>query len=167
MSVAGSRGPRYLSRLAEVRVMLKDLRRDGAPFEVTCHQNSETGMDMSDRDAIFERATDVGRLISQTPEYAYLRSAMRDIDGDEEARARLDAIRALQEKLIGFLEREEEPPEDLREELGRLSEETQTSARYQSLISAQANFDKLMEKVNHSIGEGVKAGEQSRIIIPS
>jgi hypothetical protein len=69
--------------------------------------------------------------------------------------------------LIGFLEREEEPPEDLREELGRLSEEMQTSTRYQSLISAQANFDKLMEKVNQSIGEGVKAGEQSRIIIPS
>lgn len=120
-----------------------------------------------DRERIFERASEVGRLISQTPEYAYLRSAMRDIDGDEDARARLDQIRELQEKLIGFLEREEEPPEDLRDELGRLSEEMQSSVRYQSLISAQANFDKLMEKVNRSIAEGVKAGEQSRIILPS
>lgn len=122
---------------------------------------------MSDRDGIFERAVEVGRLISQTPEYAYLRSAMQEIDGDEEARARLDGIRELQEKLIGFLEKEEEPPEDLRTDLGRLSEEMQTSTRYQALISAQANFDKLMEKVNHSIAEGVKAGEQSRIILPS
>ena len=124
-------------------------------------------MDMSDRDGIFQRAAEVGRLISQTPEYAYLRSAIREIDGDEEAKARLDGIRALQEKLIGFLEREEEPPEDLRAELGSLSEEMQTTTRYQALISAQANFDKLMEKVNQSIGEGVKAGEQSRIILPS
>jgi cell fate (sporulation/competence/biofilm development) regulator YlbF (YheA/YmcA/DUF963 family) len=122
---------------------------------------------MSEREAIFERASEVGRLISQTPEYAYLKSAMRDIDGDEQARARLDSIREIQEKVIGFLEREEEPPEDLRADLGRLSEEMQTSTRYQALISAQANFDKLMEKVNLSIAQGVKTGEQSRIILPS
>ena len=122
---------------------------------------------MSEREAIFERASEVGRLISQTPEYAYLRSAMREIDGDEEARARLDSIRDIQEKVIGFLEREEEPPEELRADLGRLSEEMQTSTRYQALISAQANFDKLMEKVNLSIAQGVKTGEQSRIILPS
>ena len=129
--------------------------------------NSETGMEMSDRDAILERAGDVGRLISQTPEYAYLSAAMREIEGDEEAKGRLDAIRDLQERLFGFLEREEEPPVELRDDLARLSEEMQTSSRYQSLISAQANFDKLMEKVNQSIAEGVKAGEQSRIILPS
>lgn len=122
---------------------------------------------MSEREAIFERAIEVGRLISQTAEYAYLKSAMREIDGDEEARKRLDSIREIQEKVIGFLEREEEPPEDLRADLGRLSEEMQTSTRYQALISAQANFDKLMEKVNLSIAEGVKKGEQSRIILPT
>ena len=43
----------------------------------------------------------------------------------------------------------------------------QTSTRYQALISAQANFDKLVEKVNLAIAEGVKAGEQSRIILPT
>jgi cell fate (sporulation/competence/biofilm development) regulator YlbF (YheA/YmcA/DUF963 family) len=124
-------------------------------------------MESSDRDRIMERAADVGRLISQTPEYAYLRAAMREIDADEEAKGRLDSIRELQEKLFGFLEKEEEPPEDLRDDLARLSEEMQASTRYQSLIAAQANFDKLVEKVNQSIAEGVKAGEQSRIILPS
>lgn len=129
--------------------------------------NSETGMEMSERDSILERAGEVGRLISQTPEYAYLSAAMREIEGDQEAKGRLDAIRELQEKLFGFLEREEEAPVDLRDDLARLSEEMQTSSRYQSLISAQANFDKLVEKVNQSIGEGIKAGEKSRIILPS
>ncbi len=124
-------------------------------------------MEASDGERIFERASDVGRLVSQTPEYAYLRSAMREIDGDEEAKVMLDRIRALQEQLIGCLEREEEPPEELRQELGTLSEEMQASSQYQSLISAQANFDKLMEKVNLSIAQGVKEGEQSRIILPS
>ncbi len=63
-------------------------------------------MEASDRDRIFERAGDVGRLLSQAPEYGYLRAAMRDIDGDEEAKGQLDRIRELQEKLIGFLERD-------------------------------------------------------------
>jgi cell fate (sporulation/competence/biofilm development) regulator YlbF (YheA/YmcA/DUF963 family) len=124
-------------------------------------------MDVADRDRIMEKATEVGRMISQTAEYAYLRSAMRDIEGDEEAKGRLDSIRELQEKLYGFLEKEEEPPADLRDDLARISEEMQTSARYQALISAQANFDKLVEKVNLAIAEGVKAGEGSRIILPT
>ncbi len=124
-------------------------------------------MDVADRDRILEKATEVGRMISQTAEYAYLRSAMRDIEGDEEAKERLDSIRELQEKLYGFLEKEEEPPADLRDDLARISEEMQSSARYQALISAQANFDKLVEKVNLAIAEGVKAGEGSRIILPT
>ncbi len=124
-------------------------------------------MEASDRDRIFERAGDVGRLLSQAPEYGYLRAAMRDIDGDEEAKGQLDRIRELQEKLIGFLERDEEPPEELRQELGTRSEEMQASSRYQSLISAQANFDRLMEKVNQAIARGLKEGEKSRIILPS
>lgn len=147
--------------------MLKNLGAIAPRFVETSHLASETGMEMSERDRIMERAGDVGRLISQTPEYAYLRAAMREIDGDEEAKGRLDSIRELQEKLFGFLEKEEEPPEDLRNDLARLSEEMQTSTRYQSLISAQANFDKLVEKVNEAIAAGVKSGEQSRIILPS
>ncbi len=42
----------------------------------------------------------------------------------------------------------------------------QVSTRYQSLIASQANFDKLMDLVNQAIGEGIRAGEQSGIIVP-
>lgn len=124
-------------------------------------------MEASERDRIFERAGDVGRLLSQTPEYAYLRAAMREIDDDDEAKEKLDRIRELQGKLIEYLERDEEPPEELRQELGTRSEEMQASVRYQSLISSQANFDKLMDRVNQAIARGLKEGEASRIIIPS
>jgi cell fate (sporulation/competence/biofilm development) regulator YlbF (YheA/YmcA/DUF963 family) len=124
-------------------------------------------MEASDRSRIFERAGEVGRLISQTPEYAYLKASMKEIEADDEARKSLDRMRELQAQLIECLEREEEPPEELRSELGTLSEDMQASARYQALISAQANFDKLMDKVNQSIARGLKEGEASRIILPS
>ena len=74
-------------------------------------------------------------------------------------------MRKLQAEILAHLEKGEEPPEDLRQRLETVSEEMQTSTRYQALISAQANFDKLMEKVQESIGLGIRAGEESRIVI--
>jgi hypothetical protein len=34
------------------------------------------------------------------------------------------------------------------------------------LISAQANFDKVMQRINEEMAKGVDAGDKSRIIIP-
>jgi hypothetical protein len=71
---------------------------------------------------------------------------------------------------LGLLEhvgKGEEPPEEMRTEFETLQESVQQSTRYQSLISAQANFDKLMERVHRSIGTGIRKGEESRIIISS
>ena len=79
----------------------------------------------------------------------------------------LNEMRELQERMLAALERGEEPAEEARERLAELSEEVQRSQRYQSLISAQSNFDKLMDKVNQAIGKGIREGEQSRIILPS
>ncbi|MFQ5745828.1 MAG: YlbF family regulator [Gemmatimonadota bacterium] len=124
-------------------------------------------MDPSQRDGIFTKAEEVGRLLSQTAEYAYLKAAHREIGEDREATEMLNRMRELQERLLDLMDRGEEPPEDLRKELGGLSEEVQGSARYQALISAQTNFDKLMDRVNQAIGRGIRAGEESRIILPS
>lgn len=123
-------------------------------------------METTSRDRIFERASEVGRLVSQTAEFQYLKAAHAEISTDEEATRRIEDMRKLQTEILGFLEKGEEPPEDLRNSLESLSEEMQTSTRYQALISAQANFDKLMEKVQESIGAGIRTGEESRIVIP-
>jgi hypothetical protein len=48
------------------------------------------------------------------------------------------------------------------EAVGRL----QASATYQRLVSAQANFDKVLFKVNQTIQEGIAEGGESRIIMP-
>ena len=122
-------------------------------------------METTNRDRIFERAAEVGRLVSQTAEFRHLKSAHEDISGDKDATGQIEDMRNLQTEIMGFLEKGEEPPEDLRQQLEVLSEKMQTSTRYQALISAQANFDKLMEKVQESIGKGIRTGEESRIVI--
>lgn len=123
-------------------------------------------MENSDKQRIVERAQEVGRLVSQMPEYQRLKQAHRDIAEDREATERINAMRELQTEMLQQLERGEEPAEASRERLETLSEELQGSTRYQALIAAQANFDRLMEKVQESIGSGIRAGEESRIVIP-
>ncbi len=122
-------------------------------------------MESTSRDRIFERAGEVGRLVSQTAEFRYLKAAHKEISADADATSRMDEMRKLQTEIMGYLEKGEEPPEDLRLQLEALSENMQTSTRYQALISAQANFDKLMGKVQDAIGSGIRSGEESRIVI--
>ncbi|MFV1987392.1 MAG: YlbF family regulator [Gemmatimonadota bacterium] len=122
---------------------------------------------MDTRERIFEKAEELGRVISQTPEIAYLQSAHRDIGDDREAAEMLNRLQQLQESLLELVGRGEEPTEEQEQEYTDLQEKIQTSTRYQALISAQTNFDKLMEKVHRTIGEGIRKGEESRIILSS
>ena len=119
------------------------------------------------RDRIFEKAEELGRLISQTAEYSYLDAANRDLANDREATETLNQMRELQEKILGHVSQGEEPPPELQQEFADFQEQVQSSTRYQSLISSQLNFDKLMDKVHQSIGRGIKKGQESRIIISS
>lgn len=123
-------------------------------------------MEKTDKERIYERATEVGRLVSQLPEYQRLKEAHQSINEDRDATTRINEMRELQSEMLQQLERGEEPPEEKREQLESLSQELQGSTRYQALVAAQANFDKVMEKVQESIGSGIRAGEESRIVIP-
>jgi cell fate (sporulation/competence/biofilm development) regulator YlbF (YheA/YmcA/DUF963 family) len=122
---------------------------------------------MDTRERIFEKAEELGRVISQTPEFAYLQAAHREIGDDREATIMLNELRDLQESLIELVGKGEQPTEEQEQQYAELQETIQTSTRYQALISAQANFDKLMEKVHQTIGAGIRKGEESRIILPS
>lgn len=123
-------------------------------------------METTDKDRILERATEVGRLVSQMPEFRRLKQAHQDIGEDREATQHINEMRELQTQMLQQMERGEEPPEESRQRLEALSEKLQTSSRYQALVAAQANFDRLMEKVQEAIGSGIRAGEESRIVIP-
>ncbi len=123
-------------------------------------------MEVNERERIFDKAGEVGRLLASTPEFQYLKTAHREIADDQESNEMLSRMRGLQEKIVDHFNREEEPPQELENELATLTEQMQVSTRYQSLIASQANFDKLMDLVNQAIGEGIRAGEQSGIIVP-
>lgn len=119
------------------------------------------------RERMMEKAEELGRLISQSAEYSYLSAANRDLADDREATETLNEMRALQERLLGHISSGEDPPAELQQKYEEFQEKVQTTSRYQSLISSQLNFDKLMDRVHHSIGDGIKKGQESRIIIPS
>lgn len=135
--------------------------------EQQARNQEEVERDAETREAIEEKAQRLGRLISQTAEYGYLASAQEEISDDREATEALNRLQDLQEELVSTVERGEEPPEDLLDEREELARELQRNPRYQSLVAAQSNFEKLMKKVNRAISAGMKEGEDSQIILPS
>ena len=63
------------------------------------------------------------------------------------------------------LQKGEEPTEDQAKEYESFFSRLQTNAGYQRLVSSQANFDKVVGKVNETIHQGIQKGAESRIIL--
>jgi cell fate (sporulation/competence/biofilm development) regulator YlbF (YheA/YmcA/DUF963 family) len=117
-------------------------------------------------DAIRERAREVGRLLAQSDEYKSLRRANDRLSEDRESVELLNRLSALEQDITAGLQRDVEPTQEQQDEYEGLAERLQQKSAYQGLVSAQSNFDRLMIRVNEEIAEGIKAGEQSRIILP-
>jgi cell fate (sporulation/competence/biofilm development) regulator YlbF (YheA/YmcA/DUF963 family) len=118
-------------------------------------------------DAIQERAREVGRLLAQTDEYKALKRANDRVADDRETVALLNRLGDLQEELTRMLRTGNEPSQAQQQDYEGLMEQLQRSSTYQAVIAAQSNFDRLMMRVNEEIAQGIEAGEQSRIILPS
>lgn len=118
-------------------------------------------------DALKERAQELGRILGQTEEYKALTRARERLSADRESVAAFNRLAELEQTVAGALEREQEPPADLRVEYERLFGELQASPIYQGLVAAQSNFDKVLARVNEEILAGIEAGARSRIILPS
>jgi len=63
-----------------------------------------------------------------------------------------------------MIERGEEPPPAMEQELDTLLQGVELNPAYQRAIVAQTNFDKLMMRVNEFISEGIRTGAVSKII---
>lgn len=113
---------------------------------------------------INERAEELGRLIGQTEEYQALRRAQERLQEARELAQQLRRLQQLAEQLDAALERGETPPEDQRVAYERVLSQVQADPVYQSMVAAQANFDKLMVRVNEHILAGMRRGATSRII---
>ncbi len=70
-------------------------------------------MEVNERERIFDKAGEVGRLLASTPEFQYLKAAHREIADDQESNEMLTRMRGLQEKIVDHFNREEEPPQEL------------------------------------------------------
>lgn len=118
-------------------------------------------------DAIQEKAREVGRLLAQTNEYKALKRANEQMGDDRETVTLLNQLSQLEQELTAAMRAGQEPTQEQEQNYQSLAEELQQKTAYQSLVAAQANFERVMTRINEEIGEGIKAGEQSRIILSS
>ncbi len=118
-------------------------------------------------EGMLEKAKDVGRLLGQTDEYKALQRARQRLNEDREAVELLNRLSQLEREITGALQQGQQPTEETQQEYEKLASDLQSGAIYQGLVAAQSNFDKLLQKVNEQIGEGIEAGSKSSIIMPS
>jgi len=115
---------------------------------------------------IWERAREIGRLVSQSDEYKAFKRANDNMGGDRALVTRLNRLNELQASFARSVEGGVEPPVEEQDEFERLASEVQQSSVYQGYAASQANFDRLMMRIQEEIAKGVEAGEKSRIILP-
>lgn len=111
-----------------------------------------------------QRAEELGRLIGQTDEYKALRHAQERLQEARELTAQLRQLQQLADALDAGMERGETPAETQRTDYERLLSQIQADPVYQGMVAAQANFDKLMLRVNEHILDGMRKGAASPII---
>jgi cell fate (sporulation/competence/biofilm development) regulator YlbF (YheA/YmcA/DUF963 family) len=119
-----------------------------------------------DFEGIAERARELGRLIGQTAEYKALDGARRRIGEDREVTQAVSRLTALEEEMAGSLREGREPSAEVQGEYEAAFSSLQASPVYQGLVAAQANFDKILARVNQQVSQGIETASRSRIILP-
>jgi len=99
-----------------------------------------------------EKALELGRLLGQSDEYRALVRATDRMKDD----AQVQKVLAEVERLAQDIERSAQA--------GREPSKEQVEQYDRQVVAAQANFEKLMARVNARIYEGIKKGAASPII---
>ena len=113
---------------------------------------------------IDDKAKDLGRLIGQSSEYQALKRANDALGEDKETVSLLQKMEQLRTDAQRMLQRGERPTEEMEKQLDDLLGQIQSKTAYQRLVAAQENFDKIMQRVNDLILEGIERGAASPII---
>jgi len=114
---------------------------------------------------IEEKGRELGRHIGQSREYQELKRANDALAQDQEAVKLLKQMEALRGDAQRMIERGQRPTPEMEKQLDDLLSKVQVQPVYQRLLSAQENFDKLMQRVNELILEGIEKGAASPIIM--
>ena len=113
---------------------------------------------------IEEKAIDLGRMIGQTEEYKALKRAHEQANDQRQLQEQMNQLGSLAQEIDRLVAQGQEPPKDKVEQYNSLLSVIQADSVYQAVVAAQANFDKLMTRVNEQIMEGIKKGAASPII---
>jgi cell fate (sporulation/competence/biofilm development) regulator YlbF (YheA/YmcA/DUF963 family) len=114
---------------------------------------------------IFEMAERLGQSLARTEEYQAFRRAM-DASGDDRELAELQSqIQGLEQEMESQLRSGTQPSEEQAKQYEDVFSRLQANSTYQRLVAAQANFDKVVARVNETIHTGIQKGAESRIIL--
>ncbi len=113
---------------------------------------------------IEERAIELGRLVGQSEEYQALKRANDRLMQEKDLKEGLERLHDLQVSLTEQMDRGQPPSAEQQAEVDALVGKLQGHPTYQAVVTAQANFDKFMYKINEWILDGIKKGAESRII---
>lgn len=109
----------------------------------------------------------LGDGLGRTDEYRALRRAVQAADDDRELVEARDRLIRIEEKIAERVRGGEGPGEELAEEYEAALAGLQQLPGYQRLVAAQANFDKVMARVNEFIVRAMEEAGDSRIVLPS
>jgi cell fate (sporulation/competence/biofilm development) regulator YlbF (YheA/YmcA/DUF963 family) len=111
-----------------------------------------------------EKAEDLGRVLGQTDEYKALRRATEALREDQAVQKVLAEAEGLAQEIERVAQQGKEPSKEQVELYDRALQSVQGNPVYQQMVAAQANFEKLMARINARIYEGIKKGAASPII---
>ena len=113
---------------------------------------------------IDDKALELGRLLGQSEEYRALVRATDRMKEDAECQRLLAEVERVAQQIDRAAQAGQEPNKEQVEHYDRALETAQANAVYQQVVAAQANFEKLMARMNARIYEGIKKGAASPII---
>jgi cell fate (sporulation/competence/biofilm development) regulator YlbF (YheA/YmcA/DUF963 family) len=116
---------------------------------------------------IYEMAKELGTALARTDEYQAYKRVLEASSDDRELVEMRNRLESLEARIETSLRAGKEPDDDVKEAYTQATEELQLLAGYQRLVAAQANFEKVMYRVNQTVAEGIEEGGKSRIILSS
>ena len=112
-------------------------------------------------------AKELGNALARTDEYQALKRAISAADDDREMVELRNELEKLEGRIESALRAGKQPDEEIREQYEQAASRLQANPTYQRLVSAQSNFDKVVQRVNETIMKGIEEGSESRIIVSS
>jgi len=113
---------------------------------------------------IDDKAEELGRLLGQTEEYKALRRASDRLREDAAVQKVIAEAEHLAQEIERAAQAGQEPTKEQVEAYDKALQSVQGNPVYQQMVAAQANFEKLMSKINARIYDGMKKGSASPII---